>query len=264
VRPALRYELVRIRTLRATWWLAIAVIAAAALLSFGISWDARTTDHGPDGLAWALSGGGAFAPLPLPAVCAGLFGVFAFGHEFRYGTVKSLLSAVPRRWPVFAAKVVTTAVVSLIFAVLALASAYVVAWLTAREATLRYDPFTGLVGRVVLGYVLLIVLWGLVGLAFGALIRSLPVAVALLLVIPLIVENVIAAVLFLVDALDPIAWLTKYLPFGAGQQMVSTGSILDTGPAPQSASPLVGGITFSVFTLLVLIAAAVTFDRRDA
>jgi ABC-2 type transport system permease protein len=258
---ALRYEIVRLRTLRSTWWLLGAALLAIGLISFGVSYAARSTDLGSDGLAWAMTGGGSFAPLPLTAVFAGLVGVFSLGHEYRYGTIRALLTAVPRRIPVLAAKVLVSVGWAVILAVVTAALGWLVAVLTAGDRMSRYDLGDGKIAQVLVGYVLLTIMWSLVGLAFAGLFRSLPAAIVLLLLIPLVIESILAAILFLVPALDDIQWLTKYLPFSAGQQMVATDKPLG---GPEVFDPLPGGITFAVFTAALLALCTASFVRRDA
>ena len=259
---ALRYEIVRLRTLRSTWWLLVGAIVANGLISFGLSWAARTTNLGAEGLAWAITGGGSFAPLPLTAVFAGLVGVFCFGHEYRYGTIRAALTAVPRRGALLAAKIIVTTVWSFLLAIVCGAVGWAVAIITAGNHMSQYGIGDDSVGRVLVGFVLLTMMWGLVGLAFAGLFRNLPAALVLLLLIPLVIESILAVILFLVPALDSIQWLTKYLPFTAGQQMVATDTSF--GDGPDVFGPLGGGITFGVFALLLLIGCALSFSRRDA
>ena len=82
---------------------------------------------------------------------------------------------------------------------------------------------------------------------------------------PLVGEQIISAILGLVEAFDGIAWWMKYLPFGAGQAMLQVEGF-DAG-APEGfyfATPLQGGITFAVFTAALLAITTVLFARRDA
>lgn len=259
---ALRYEIVRLRTLRSTWWLLAGAIVANGLISFGVSWASRTTDLGPDGLAWAITGGGNFAPLPLTAVFAGLVGVLCFGHEYRYGTIRAALTAVPRRGALFAAKVIVTTVWALVLAVVSGGCGWGVALVIPHDQISAYGIGDGHVGRVLIGFALLTALWAMVGMAFGGLFRNLPASIVLILLIPLVIESILAAILFLIPALDSIQFLTKYLPFTAGQQMVATDKTFAGGP--ELFGPLGGGMTFAVFAVMLLAGGALSFSRRDA
>jgi len=68
-----------------------------------------------------------------------------------------------------------------------------------------------------------------------------------------------------VPALADISWLTKYLPFGAGQAMLATFSPGELGgPAFEAATPLEGGLVFATFTVILLGITWVLFERKDA
>lgn len=261
---ALKYEIVRLRTLRSTWWLLGISLFTSAGIAVAIAFAAQNTDLGINGQVSALTTGSGFA-FPIPAVLAGLVGVFSFGHEYRYGTIRAALSAIPTRIALLSAKLVVTAAWAAVMALLDLG----VAWLAVRAVPdhelfadgFPWDP----VGRVMLGFVLLLVLWSLCGLALAGLFRNLPAAMVVLLVFPLVGETILSAVLGLIDAFDGIAWWMKYLPFGAGQAMIQVPSFFSGAPPGfYVATPLQGGVTFGVFTAGLLIVTAVLFQRKDA
>jgi ABC-2 type transport system permease protein len=261
---AIAYEIARLRTLRSTWWLLAISLVLSAGIAVALAFVAQNNDLGLNGQLSALTTGSGFF-FPVPAILAGLVGVFSFGHEYRYGTIRAALSAIPSRTALLTAKVLVTAVWAAIMGVLDLA----VAWL-AVQVVPDQDLFAAgfpmyPVGRVMLGFVLLLVLWSLCGLALSGLFRNLPAALVILLVFPLIGEQILSAILGLVDAFDAIAWWMKYLPFGAGQAMLQIPSFFEGTPDGfYAASPLQGGITFAVFTTLLLIITGVLFHRRDA
>ncbi len=264
---ALRYEWVRLRTLRSTWWLLGISLLVSALVAFAVGWVARTNEIGIDPYAAALTGGSAFTPIPLPAFLLALTGVFAFGHEYRYGTIRPTLGAVPRRGRIFLAKAVVVSLWVALAAVLHVALSWAVGALVAGDDWTRYGFAWDPVGRVALGFVVLFVLWALVGLAFAGLLRNLPAAVVALLVIPLVVEGLLFAILVFVPALESIRAAGSYLPFSAGQQMLITLDFGQSGGAPigiELLSPLEGGLVFAAFAGLLLAAAVWLIGRRDA
>ena len=269
---ALRYEWVRLRTLRSTWWLLGISVAIAVLIGALIGWAARSIDEGDASgqvgaeiVAAALTAGSGFSPIPLPAVLVGLVGVFALGHEYRYGTVRPTLLAVPRRQQLLAAKVLVVSIWAALLAVLHL----VLGW--AAAAVVGQSRFTGIetgwdpVGRVAVGFVVLMVLWALVGMALAGLFRNLPAAIVVLLVVPLIVESILFGLLVFVEALEPIRGAASYLPFGAGASLVSTRTATEGLPEDFTVlSPLEGGLTFAIFVAVLLGICAVLFQKRDA
>ena len=261
---ALRYEITRLRTLRSTWWLLGISLTLSAGIAVAVAFAAQNNDLGINGQLSALTTGSGFA-FPIPAILAGLVGVFSFGHEYRYGTIRAALTAVPNRLVIMTAKIIVTAVWAALMAVLDLG----VAW-SAVQLVPDQDLFAGgfpwdPVGRVMLGFVLLLMLWSLCGLALAGLFRNLPAALVILTVFPLIGEGILSAILGLIDAFDGIAWWMKYLPFGAGQAMIQVPSFFEGAPTGfYAATPLQGGITFGVFRAALLVLTGVLFHRRDA
>ena len=264
---ALRYEWARITTIRSTWW----ITALALLLSFGFSW---LIGHGlaSERQAEGLSAGSAavitqgastgFAPV-LVAYLMGLIGVFSFGHEYRHGMIRATLTAAPRRGQVLAAKVAVVIGWSFVVALLCLALGVLAGELTLGDRGFSFTD--GDLPRVLLGYVAYVVLFTVVGLAVAAIVRSQAAALGLLLLLPLVVENVLRLVISLPSAFDSIEWVVRYFPFDAGTQMLVLFPVSADGPiGPPPLAPLPGGTTFTVFTVALLATGGVLFHKRDA
>ena len=273
MKGALRYEWVRVRTVRSTWVLSAAALLAAVLVSLALGLN-PTSGAGSDGpqpggvrgdqeaFAMVLT-----APAQLSPLLMGLLGAFAFGHEYRYGTIRSTLAALPRRRVVATAKVLVVALWAAAVASVGVALAAVAALLVRGG---RYGPEVSLTAgptpRVALGVVLYVVLSALIGLALGWLFRNIPAAVTLLLVVPLIVEPILRGLLSL-SVLEPISGVGRYLPFGAGGQLFAYSTRVDPDiPAAfrNDLSPLAGGLTFALVTAALLAVAYALFQRRDA
>jgi len=254
---ALKYEWTRLRTLRSTWWLlgtsvAVSVLVAALFAQF--------VDAPEGSLVLALTGLASQA-IPITGILMGLVGAFAIGHEYRYGTIRVTLPVVPRRGALLLAKVLVVAVWSVLVAALSLAAAYLVALLWP-GSTLLDDPISDdTVVRVLIGFVLLTLIYAMVGMALAGLLRNLPGAIVLLIVWPLVVENILAA-LTLIPALNRFQDETRFMPFYAGQQLVSTGP-MEGNPFPV-VGPWEGGAIFGGTALVLLVLWAVLFRRRDA
>ncbi len=264
---ALRYEWRRLTTLRSTWWLvglgSLLTLGLAVLIAIGVS-SAGEVDEGNDFLVGAIATQGAavgVAPLMVTYVMA-LMGVFCFGHEYRHGMIRATLTAVPSRVAIFLAKVLVTAVTAAlvggVVTLLGIGLALVVV------PGLEIDA--GLLAELVSGVAIYTGLFSLVGLAFASLFRNQVAALASVLVVPLVLESVLGAVLVLPEAFDDIEFLARYLPFDAGSQLYTQLSITDAlqmlGYDPLGA--VAGGVTFGVFTALMLLGAGVLFVRRDA
>lgn len=278
MRGALAQEWMRLRTIRSTWFLSLGSLTVTMLAAVAYALTASSTTAGRTGPAAGAAAGSvlgdqeAFAQVlsaaaQLTPLLMGLLGVFAFGHEYRHGTIRPTLTTVPRRGAVAVAKVVVTTLWAAAVAIVCVAASAGVA------VALRGGRFAAGVGfddwptqRVALGTALYVVLIALLGLSFGWLFRNIPAAVSLLFVLPLVAEPIIRAVLS-IKALHAIAGIGPYLPFGAGGQMYAYSTRIDPRvPAAfrNDLSPLAGGLTLTAVTAVLLVAAYLLFARRDA
>lgn len=256
----IRYEIVRLRTLRSTYWLiGIGLVLNAALA--GVVAHAARKDLNTDALGALMTSGSAFSPLPFLAVVVGLIGAFVFGHEYRHGTITATLAALPRRSRLVTAKVAVLAVSAAAIAVVGLA----LNWVVASIVTTRMLPvFDHGLTNALLGFVGYVVLWGLFGLAMGLLVRNLPVVVTMLFIIPLVIEPLLSALLLL-PFLKSVKGISAYFPFTAGSQLPAVGT--DSGRGFGGVDMLsrgAGGLVFLAWIVLVLVPGWVLFKRRDA
>lgn len=167
MKAALAYEWIRLRTLRSTWWmLGISLIVTALLtLAFsGLILDLQAAS------GQGVSGTEAFIVVltrsVLTPVVAGLIGVFAIAHDLRYGTIVTTLLVTPRRIVALAAKALVVSSAAATLALANLAVAWVAGLVVLRDRVSMDLALYDLV-RAQLGFVLLVVGWSLIGLAFG-------------------------------------------------------------------------------------------------
>lgn len=252
---AVRFERVRLTTLRSTRWLiALAIVLTAVIVGL-FAWFTRADDINPDTASHVLTGFSALSPLPLTAVFMAIVGIFAAGHEYRYGTIQPTLTAVPRRGLLMVAKILVVALTAVAVAV----ASMVVNWVVA--SVLSGDALTvdAAITDDVLGFLALTTGWALLGLGLAFLLRGVPSALVIIFVTPLVVEPLIAA-LSNVPALDWLGGIVPYLPFAAGQRMLGTSqAFVDTDLGRWGS-----GAVFGVLITLVLAVAWVLFRRRDA
>jgi ABC-2 type transport system permease protein len=258
VSDALRYEWVRLRTVRSTYALIGSALALNAAIAFLVAYATRNETPARDLVVAVVTGGGANPPVPLAIVFLAVVGVFATGHEYRYGTIQPTLTTVPQRVRLFSAKALVVAATALV--VMAVSMVVNVA------ATLPFwSDVPDLTDPTVPGYLLLAVLWAVLGVALGQLFRGVPGALVVILVVPMVVEQLI----FRLSYVPQLHWLTpavKFLPFMAGQQMVSAVGEASGGTADEVGllTRWPSGAVFAVFVAIVLLAAGTLFRRRDA
>ena len=254
---AVRMERVRLLTLRSTW----VVIGLALLVSLGVSVliavALRHEPIGPDQATVLLTSGGGFVPLPFAAVFLGVLGVLSVGHDYRHGLIHPMLTAVPSRTALMVGRLtwlaVTAAPVTVLCVGLAAGAGYAV------DRSLP-SPTHELL-RALAGYVLLSVLWSWLGAAATWLLRSTAAVLALLFILPLVVEPLLRGVALL----PQLMWLgpiVRWLPFAAGRVMMLTGA--SVGRTGVTITPAQGALVFGGSVLAILLLGWFRFVLRDA
>ncbi|MGH8774780.1 MAG: ABC transporter permease [Jiangellaceae bacterium] len=260
---ALRFEWMRIRTLRSTYWLIGLAILLSAAVALIIAIATRNDDNPLDAVTVGnvLTGGGGFA-IPFVPIFMTIIGIFATGHEYRHGTIQPTLMAIPQRSRLLTAKILVVAAVAVVAVVLSLAVNLVIGLIFWGEMpSLGGDPLN----QALPGYVVYAVLSGVLGLALALLFRSLPAAIVVVFVVPLVVEGLITG-LSNVPALDWLIPVVKFLPFTAGGLMMAMETP-DFGPLTPEYdffSRWASGGIFAGFMAVILGVAWWLFQRKDA
>lgn len=259
---ALRYEWVRLRTLRSTYWL----IGLALLLSAGIAFLAAfaTRNEGDqlsaNTVGAVLFGGGALSPFPFVAIFLAIIGIFATGHEYRHSTIQPTLTAIPQRSTILGAKVIMVALVSFVVTVVSLVINGALGMIYWGELPDLGAPLDDAIP----GYVVFVVIYALSGLAIAQLFRGVPFALVFVLLFPLLFETLIAG-LSLLSALDWLRPALKFLPYSAGARLFATEPYdPQGGPDFDFLGRWESGAVFAGFVALVLAVAWYLFKKRDA
>jgi len=194
-----------------------------------------------------------------------LVGTLMVTTEFRHKTLTPTFLATPRRGVALGAKIVVGILMGVVFAVIALVSslapgAAFIAGFGLDTAFASSDTWA-LIGRTVLA----LVLWTLVGVGIGTLVRIQVVAIVIVLAFTQFIEPIARAAASLVDGLGDVV---DYLPGAASDALV--GASIFTGLAGQTAAtgaaPLEwwgGGIVLAVYALVFLILGSLVSWRRD-
>lgn len=271
---ALRYEWLRISTIRSTYWLSglaiglsacIAGILAAAVNMANNSGDLGELAGSGVFTTWIITAGGSGPAMPiLAAAFFAVLGAMTLGHEYRYGTNKATLLALPDRPTVLAAKaaVLVTWVVVEAVVILALDSAIAALFVPTHSfdsAALRPMAF----------FVLYCVGFAIAGFGLAAVWRSQVAAIVSVLVWPLVIEPILSTVLQLAIArTNPgLAKLANFLPASAGRRTMYRpyqlfSNMDSTNATIWGLSP--STVVYVVGFLIVAVAGGWLFVLRDA
>jgi ABC-type transport system involved in multi-copper enzyme maturation permease subunit len=134
-------------------------------------------------------------------------------------------------------------------------------------------PTIGGFREVTLGMVIYTALFALSGMAFAAIMRNQTAAVALILLLPSVIEEVAKGVFVIIRAVsdEPVdqggmAAVLKFLPYDAGSQMYTQFSIDDLLEVfgVTSFGAVGGGLVMGGFVAILLAAGTALFLKRDA
>ncbi|MGH3352024.1 MAG: hypothetical protein ACRDPS_15255 [Nocardioides sp.] len=245
-------EIAKLLSTRLWLWLLLASMALTALyasLLIGFSNDPDTmtaplhTAAGQQTLFSVASGGANTLAAVLAAI--GITG------EFRHRTATATFLTTPRRGKIVAAKLVTYAVVGGGYATACLLTVAAIAWpwLHARDIDLMLFG-NGLPGTYA-GVVADVIIFAVIGIGLGALLRNQVATVVGLLVYRFVAEPILTAV-------PATSEWTAYLPGSASaaltQVSLSTQNYLD---------PWLGGLVLAGYGLLLAAVGSLVSMRRD-
>lgn len=270
----LRSEWIKLVSLRSTVWcyviLVVLTIGMSVLLA-GLAGVGFEEGSAPAGLpretvqsTWLQA---AAVGTNLAQLVVAVLGALVITGEYGTGMIRSTFTAVPRRLPALAGKVLvfgaTTFAVS--FGSLAVSALVTVPLLGANGFDV--DVADGTVWLGLVGAAAFVTLIGLLSLGLGTIIRSTAGAIAaslgLLLVLPTILQ--------IFGALSRLQWVVDaaaFLPSSAGAALTSYPSEpVEVPPGmivPLTLQPLEGLLVLLAWTAVPLVIGAVLLRRRDA
>lgn len=254
-RSVARAELVKLRSLRSTFYLfagtVLLVVGFGARQSWGIA--ATRPAPAPGSITANVAMGATLWGVTFGAVLLAVLAVLMVTGEYATGLIRTTFTAVPRRELVVAGK----AVALLAVGVFAVAPTVLVTFLVSQQM-LGPDLAPSLadadVLRALAGAVWYLVALGLLGQAFGWLLRN-TVAAGLALIGALAFLPVASALLLPVTVQEHVF---RYLPSEAG------ASLMRVDPSPHALGPGAGFLTLTAYAAAALALAAWTVRRRDA
>lgn len=256
-------EWIKFRTVRSTVW----TLGVTVVLMVGISllagWGTTVAqsqgggDFGGLSVAALATAGTVFAQLTVAVL-----GVLAITGEYSTGMIRSTIAAVPRRLPSLWAKALVIAVSVALVTFVAVALAYVATLPFQDDLGLTLDLGDSSTVRILLGTPLYLATVALLGLAIGALLRHSAGALATVLGLLLVIENVFALI--------PLTFFEKvspFLPSTAGGRLLqddATLAMMDTMTSGAHLTPWQGYGVMAAWVVVLLAVAAFLLRRRDA
>ncbi|HEY3436428.1 MAG TPA: ABC transporter permease [Actinotalea sp.] len=256
-------EWLKFRTVRSTVWTLATTLVLMVGISVLIGWGLSTAagrgggDGGPTGLGAVnlITGGYFFAQLTVAVL-----GVLAVTAEYTTGMIRSTFAAVPRRIPALLAKALVVTVAVAVVSTVGLALAYVATIPFLNRLGLELDLSDPTTVRVLLGTPLYLSTVTLLAFAIGALLRHSAGALATVLGLLLVVENVFRAI--------PLTFFENVSPFlpstAGGRLLMSDGELAATVGPGADLTPWQGYGVMLAWALVLLAAAIVLLRRRDA
>lgn len=232
------FEWRRASSLRSTWGFPLLAILVAGL--FTVLAIVATDSAGGEAVTLVDALGSAANPFSV--VLATTICAQAFGHDYRDGTMRLVLSEYPVRTRVFWAKLIVPA---MFVAGSVVASVAAVTVLMALLKSLASDAGAAELVALVARQVVLGVWWGLMVAAITALIRNLAAGIVAALVLAGLLESLLVALIG-----SKLPWLSDVMPFSSALRWAATGAVQP-------------GLVSMVWVAVAVGAAWALFVRRD-
>ncbi|HLS44154.1 MAG TPA: ABC transporter permease subunit [Ornithinicoccus sp.] len=195
-----------------------------------------------------------------------VIGVLSMGQEFRHKTVSGTFLAGPRRHRVVGAKVIALIVVITVNAVAFLAGSVLGGGILLATADAAVFPQPADLLQTFALMLLILVVWGLIGLGLGVLLTNQVAALFIGIALTLIVEPLIAFGLTFVDGGEAIA---KFFPSQAATATLSLFSGVDPaiaeimGASGEQLTWWGGALTLLAYALVMTLIGLWLTRRRD-
>ena len=243
----LNVERIKLFSTRSPYWCLVIVLVVAVAITLPVV----MTNGGAFG---GLSNGAQWVQFGFSVLM--VLSALAITTEYRFGTIRTSFLAVPQRSKVLVAKAALLVIISFVIMAVTSALTYLLAKsLHTGSNDADYDVSSAADWRILWGPAVVGALAAVLGVAVGALVRQSAAALAILLLWPLLVEN-----LFLLFG-DFGQRVTPWLPFKAADAVVFGSSLVGsaTGPNWWQGLLLFGGVVLVFFGIALAVV-----QRRDA
>jgi ABC-2 type transport system permease protein len=254
-------EWTKIRSVRSTAWTLVLFVIITVGLTALISWVTVANWNGPHAAARdirAVADPTSIifgAAIYLGQLTIAVLGVLVISTEYSTGVIRASLLAVPKRLPMLAAKVTVFSVLMVVLAeIVVFASFFVGAAILHSHVPVSLGDTDVL--RATVGAGLYLVVFGLLSMGIGALVRVTAGAVA----IAVCVAFVLPILAGFLPSSSPWDYINAYLPVQAGTQII----VIHSTANPNLLSAWEGFGVLCIWAALLLGLGAFFLDRRDA
>lgn len=251
LRHAARMELIKLRSVRSTWWLAIAAVVSMAAAGGGVGLGYRS--HTPVATAAQILNNSLSGAI-LAQLLLGAFGVLTVTGEYGSGTIRSTFAAIPRRRIVLIAKVAVCGGAALAAGLVASFAGYLSGQLAIRGTAI---PAASLAEPAILRAVLLTGVYlgatALIGVGLGTIMRHSGAAIGTLfalMFVPMIVAGLFGESGIAVGRFVPLLMLLN--------------SIAVTSPIPGLFAGSISVLLMCGYAALAILCGGVLLRYRDA
>jgi ABC-2 type transport system permease protein len=226
------------------------LVGASAALITGFAGSSQNGQQGIPAIGTPAFERAAFSVGTNGTILMLILGIIGMTQEYRHRTATPTFLTTPHRWRVVVAKLLGYLLAAIPFAALILGVGLLVVeiYASARGAG---PSFTGTNLRVLAGAGAALVLYAVIGVGVGALLRNQVGAIVGSLVYLFVVENVIAGI-------PATATAYKWLPGGALRAIVASGQ-----PGPDILQPWQGGLLLLGYGLVAAVLGTLITVRRD-
>lgn len=195
-----------------------------------------------------------------------VLGILSMGSEYRHKTLTATFLAAPRRGRVITAKILGLTVVVVLSGLAHLAGAVLGGGIMLLLADVPLFPDAADLASVMLRLLLVLVLWGLMGLGLGVLIPNQVVALFVGVAFAFLIEPLLSFGITFVDALADAA---RFFPSQASAAALSVFEGVDPavmqgmGGNPDQLDWWVAAVTLLVYAAVMTAVGWVLTSRRD-
>jgi ABC-2 type transport system permease protein len=251
---AVAFEWTKIRTLRSTVWslACYSVVSVAVALLFGYVMKGVYADMSASAQARFDPVASGFSGLKLGMIALVVFGVLTVSSEYSTGTIRSSLTAVPRRGVFYAAKMTTGIGTAMVLSVVVVTASFL-----ATQLTMGSDAGVSLtdegVPRAMAGGVLYMTLICAFSMGLASVLRSSALTMGILVPLFFMISTIL-------NSIPGVQKAAQFLPDLAG------GLILRREPPAGDTilTPWTGMAVLAAWAVLAVGAGYAAMRRRDA